>query len=731
MPLFARSGFRSKNLFTDIVLGAGSGLNMSLWCYVYAALIFTGALSAFLPVGILSILMGWILIGAWVALTSDDPLHIALPDDQGIVIFGSIAALMVSTMGERATTSSGLATILCIIALTTLAFSVCCYLAGRYKFSQILELLPYPIICGFMASIGWLLLDAGFQVMAGISLSFSVLSDISASGHELPLALSALAGATLLLLAYKIDRPWALPAASTALVVGYYLFMMSIGMQHVQQQDDGWLFKIDASGGGALGMLAALSPGDIDWGFVADAIPQMTTILLLALLYASMTLTALKSDSPYNLSIANEFKKIGSGNLLCFAVCSPPGYTEVVTTNLYREFGASSRWMPLAICAVGLVVVIFGTTIIEYLPKLLIGASIFMFAFQMLYEWLYKYVRDFSLLDLLVVASIFATAITFGFMIGIGIGMLLTTFLFVMHYSRISAIHATTTLSQHRSSVERAPDDNEWLESHGEQVVIYRLRGFLFFGTANGILDTIQHQENLEKGSCKAVLLDLGRVTGIDISALMIFGQINKVCERQGALLAYSKVPPDIREKLLSMHAVSELEEVPLIFEEADYAMEYLENLLLSQSGSKPAISIRDYLMDAIGDSAKVDRLLQVMDVRACKAQETLFRQGDADDGLYLVESGAFSAFILADNQSLARIRKFKPGSLIGELSAYLKNKRRTATIVADVDSVVYHLNLETLEKSDHELAAAVHEMVAATLAERVRFMNERLSGSV
>ena len=51
-----------------------------------------------------------------------------------------------------------------------------------------------------------------------------------------------------------------------------------------------------------------------------------------------------------------------------------------------------------------------------------------------------------------------------------------------------------------------------------------------------------------------------------------------------------------------------------------------------------------------------------------------------ADDGFYLVESGTLSAFIGKGEGRARRVRKFSPGSLIGELSAYLQDKHRTTT---------------------------------------------------
>ena len=66
------------------------------------------------------------------------------------------------------------AMILAIMALTTLGFAAACYAVGRFRLSRVLEMLPFPVVCGFMASVGWLLMDAGFEVAADVGLSVSV-----------------------------------------------------------------------------------------------------------------------------------------------------------------------------------------------------------------------------------------------------------------------------------------------------------------------------------------------------------------------------------------------------------------------------------------------------------------------------------------------------------------------------------------------------------------------------
>ena len=124
MITLQRKGYQSRRLSTDIALGITDGLDMSLWCYVYASIIFSGVLSIYLPLGILAGLLGWVLVSMFVTLTSKEPLHVANLDDQAVVIFGSISVLMIGYMGGDAGSPRGLATILSILAMTSLAFAL-------------------------------------------------------------------------------------------------------------------------------------------------------------------------------------------------------------------------------------------------------------------------------------------------------------------------------------------------------------------------------------------------------------------------------------------------------------------------------------------------------------------------------------------------------------------------------------------------------------------------------
>jgi len=387
--------------------------------------------------------------------------------------------------------------------------------------------------------------------------------------------------------------------------------------------------------------------------------------------------------------------------------------------------------MPMVSAAVLLLVAAVGSKFIAYMPTMLVGATIFLFAFQTLWQWMYENVRGFQPFDYAIVCIIVGTVIFVGFMSGILVGILLALLLFVMRYSMISAVHGKYTLSDYRSSVERSGASNALLDKHGSEAMVYTLRGFLFFGTANAILDTIRDDEGVRKGNIQHILLDLKRVTGIDISALNTFVQIKRVCETNSIQLLYSGIPQDSEKSLLTMGAVSTVDSHPLMFSDSDYAVEYMEDLLLDEyTRETDQRTIRDHLLQIFGDADKVEVLMDAMVVVECREREAVFQQGDPDRGFYILEKGSLTAFINTKMNGMRRVKKFRPGAVIGEMSSYTAERIRTATVIASEQSTLYHLSSEKLaelDSQDFRLAASIHELVARTLGGRIAYMNRRL----
>lgn len=125
------------------------------------------------------------------------------------------------------------------------------------------------------------------------------------------------------------------------------------------------------------------------------------------------------------------------------------------------------------------------------------------------------------------------------------------------------------------------------------------------------------------------------------------------------------------------------------------------------------------------GDARR--RLLDAMDIRDVAAGDTVFRQGDPSDGLYLLERGVVDVVISAAGPEASgrrRIQSFVAGMFFGEMGLF-DGGPRSATVVArsDVRYRVLHRSLITrLKQEAPEDYAALLEAIVRELSRRVRF---------
>lgn len=210
---FQKTGYDSNSFLVDAALGVVDGADSVLWCYAFASIVFSGVMSVFLPLGLVIFLGGWALLSIFIALTSRAPVHMIAIDEQAVVIIGSISALMIASFGDEAASLRGLATILAIMSRVSFAVAISFFLASRYHLARLLELLPYPVICGFMAGIGWLLLDAAMMVALDTPISLELWHQLSADNNIVRLALGLAGGFFLLIFTHRIQHTWALPVS--------------------------------------------------------------------------------------------------------------------------------------------------------------------------------------------------------------------------------------------------------------------------------------------------------------------------------------------------------------------------------------------------------------------------------------------------------------------------------------------------------------------------------------
>src|SRR5262249_34519560 len=142
--------------------------------------------------------------------------------------------------------------------------------------------------------------------------------------------------------------------------------------------------------------------------------------------------------------------------------------------------------------------------------------------------------RTLSRLDYGVVLLILAVIGSVGFSEGVGVGMVAAVLMFIHTYSRVDVVtHAFSGADLH-SNVERPLPELNFLQAQGAQICILRLRGFIFFGTANHLLHEVRERlADKAAPALKYVIFDFRRVTGLDSSAIISLGKVQQLAYKE------------------------------------------------------------------------------------------------------------------------------------------------------------------------------------------------------
>ena len=121
-----------------------------------------------------------------------------------------------------------------------------------------------------------------------------------------------------------------------------------------------------------------------------------------------------------------------------------------------------------------------------------------------------------------------------------------------------------------------------------------------------------------------------------------------------------------------------------------------------------------------------LERVAQVAVPRSFRAHHVIFREGDASDTCYVVESGhARAVREHPDGRSIA-LAHFGPGDIFGELAIF-DDERRSATIEAIEDVAAIAILGADMRRLLREHADISYKLVIS-LGRRLRETNERLS---
>jgi len=362
----------------------------------------------------------------------------------------------------------------------------------------------------------------------------------------------------------------------------------------------------------------------------------------------------------------------------------------------------------------------------------MVGTLLVVFAFGLMDEWLIRARHRLGRSDYVLILLITGIIALVGFLPGVPAGILIAALDFQVKYSRLNVIKVELSGRNFRSDVERSPRADSILREVGERALTFEIQGFIFFGSAIGLLEHIRKRIGASTQKIEFVILGFANVDGLDAAAHFALRKLKTFAKAQDICLLYSGLSSNAAKDLQTANILDK--DLSLYFATTAMAAEWVEDRLLKQSGwdddpTSAPISAEDALVSVIEERDKAMALLPYFTIRDIRAGGTVFHQGDEDYDTILLVRGTLSAHLDLGGGQSVRLRKFLPGTLTGEMAFYT-DRKRSASLMADTDATIGVISGESLLRLNREqpaVAAEFHLMTARLMAQRIISMNAML----
>ncbi|MFN8473984.1 MAG: SulP family inorganic anion transporter [Anaerolineae bacterium] len=714
--------FEPRRLLPSVMAGLIVGLMTILLALSFAALVFSEDLAEQLPRAIGTTLFSAVVINLVVALGSSFRTAIAPIQDPVAAVLAVIVASIATNPELHGSLEPVLPTVLAAIALTSLLTGAFFLALGVFRLGRMIRYIPYPVVGGFLAGAGWLVAHGSIAVLTDLHLDIKHLPEL-AHGDMLARLLPGVALAVVLLaLSRRGTHILAVPVTLIAATGLFYATVWLTGSSVAEAAEGGLLL-------GPFHTNQLWQPLTVDdlqhvnWRVLVEQWGDIAALLVINAIALLLNSTELELVLRKDADLDRELRVAGVANVVAGAGGGMAGYLSLPLTHLGSKQGADSRVVGLVAALFAGVVLVFVPSLLAYVPRVVLGGLLLFTGLELLVEWAYDSRRRLPRIDYAMVLSILLVIAVAGFLAGVALGVAVAIVLFVVSYSRINVVKHQLSGRNYQSNVDRPPLQRRLLQERGDELYIVKLQGFLFFGTANSLLEQVRRR--LDDPTLPTVLfavLDFRLVTGMDTSASLSFTKLRQIARARSLTLVLTNLAPEIDQQLQT--SVEEEEEASLhIFADLDHGIEWCENQMLAREGGLGAtISLFDYLAALLPTHAAASRLLSYLDRLELPAGEYVVHQGAPSDELYLVESGELTALLERPDDEPLRLRTVGAGTPIGELGFYLGTPR-TASVIAQQPTVLYRLTrarAEEINARDPEVAAVLHELVARILAERL-----------
>ncbi len=632
---------------------------------------------------------------------------------------GPMTMLLVGVMGSmsaQGASSDLMLLTLSAILVTTGLFQILFSLLGG---TQLIKFIPYPVVAGLVTGVGllmiksqWSLLSKGWDSIVPLTLQ---------TGY--PLLIALLTAAIMFIVPILTQKK--VPGAVGGLIVGITLYYLLLTFLPVGTQTQ-WV----------VGAIPSVS--GIHFGIPIDSLKLVSveTVVLsaLALMILGTTdslVTSLVADSKtrerHNSKV--EIMAQGTAEVFIGLIGGLGGWGTKGATLVAIDAGGR-RWSAVFAGLFFLTLMLLAGKAGEYLPVSVLAGIVAMVGAGMLDRNILSWIRyRETQLDAAVALLVVITIMTFNLVIAVGVGVLISILLFVSRQTRSPIVHRRITAKEHHSFCARSNEALGIIEDNGDDIILYELKGDLFFATADKLRTQIT--EEMERG--KILILHFRRVKYIDLSAMIVILQIVQEASEKGCDLVFCHLHKGLgfgKKTAKAFERIdAKLKFSNKVFIDTDKALEYAENLLLEHKGYvlppvDQEIAIADNNFCSKMDEEQKALIEKVGTLHQLKKDTVLFEKGAYGDSLFLVLQGELEIRLHSNSMEYKRLAKYGAGTYFGEVS-FIAPGPRSAQAIALEDAKLFEISRDTLmqleERAQAKLALALLLEIGVTLSTELR----------
>jgi len=457
---------------------------------------------------------GAIFVGLFAALFGGTPAQVSGPTGPMTVVMAAIFTQYTAMFPDNPAHGAALAfTVVIMGGLLQILF-------GILKLGRFINLIPHPVVSGFMSGIGVIII----LLQLGPLFGHQTIPSPLASAKALPmildnlvvsaLTIGGLALAIVYLLPQKINRLF--PSPLLALIVGTLVLTLWQGGDITAVTENGkTLYKI--------GEVSVL--GNIPSGFPLPQLPAFELSLLVTMVKSALILAALGSiDSLLTSLVADNVTRTyhesdreligqGIGNTIAGFFGALPGAGATMRTVVNVRAGGLT---PLsgALHAIVLLVIVLGAgPVAAHIPHAVLAGILVKVGTDII-DWDYlKRMKSAPKTGVVIMFTVFGLTVFVDLVTAVAIGMIMSSFLFMQRMADLQ-LNSITAITSPGEESPLSEEEAQILQEANGRILLFRIVGPMSFGAAKSTARRLARFDEYD-----VLIIDLSDVPQVDFTS--------------------------------------------------------------------------------------------------------------------------------------------------------------------------------------------------------------------